>query len=83
MGDIYGVVATTDTDISSRFDDIYSMYYGRTETGIGLLNTIKTFEEDNEYDVVITYPGSEYIRNDLNSHNQGREEQSQKKNQNI
>ena len=62
MGEIYGVVANTDTSISSKFDDIYSMYHGRTETGVGLLNTIKQFEQDKEYDVVINYPNSNEIR---------------------
>jgi len=79
MGDIYGVVINTDTAISSRFDDIYSMYHGRTETGVGLLNTIKTFEEENEQNVVIKYPGSESIRNYLSNYNQAKDEEHQKR----
>lgn len=61
MGDIYGVVARTDNAISSTFDDVYSMYNGRVETGVGLLNTIKTLEEDNEYGAIIKYPGSDAV----------------------
>lgn len=79
MGEIYGLVSTIDTSISSRFSDIYSMYHGRTETGVGLLNTIKTFEEDNEYQVVIRYPGDEAVREKLANDNIGRDEQEQKR----
>ena len=79
MGEIYGVVANTDTSIASRFDDIYSMYHGRTETGIGLLNTIKAFEEDNNQDVVIMYPGALNIRSYLEDYNHARDEKEQKR----
>ena len=79
MGDIYGVVANTDTSIASRFDDIYSMYNGRTETGVGLLNTIKQFEEDNEYLVVIKYPKSNEIRTYLEDYNKSKNEENKKR----
>lgn len=77
MGEIYGVVANTDTSIASRFDDIYSMYHGRTETGVGLLNTIKAFEEDNSQEVIIMYPGAVNIRSYLEEYNDAREEKDQ------
>lgn len=63
---IYKVVASTDTSIYNRFDDIYSKYNGKTVTGIGLLNALKSFEEssDSEY-VSIDYTDSADIRKDL------------------
>ena len=62
MGEIYGLVATTDTSIYNRFDDIYSIYHGKIETGIGLLNTIKKFEENPDSNIVIEYPDCENVR---------------------
>ena len=62
MREIYGVVATTDTSIYNKFNDVYSMYHGKVETGIGLLNTLKKYEESNDGQVIIVYPDSEQIR---------------------
>ena len=53
MREIYGVVATTDTSIYNKFDDVYSMYHGKVETGIGLLNTLKKYEDNNDTQVII------------------------------
>lgn len=75
MGDIYGVVANTDTSITTRFDDVYSMYHGRVETGVGLLNTLKYFEEHNEYDVVIKYTAFRDIRGYVEEYNSMRDEE--------
>lgn len=62
MGEIYGLVANTDTSIYNKFDDIYSIYDGKVESGIGLLNTIKKFEENPDTYIVIEYPDSQNIR---------------------
>lgn len=63
---IYKVVASTDTSIYNRFDDIYSKYNGKTVTGIGLLNTLKSFEESSEKEyVTIDYTDSANIRKNL------------------
>jgi len=81
MGEIYGVVAETDTSIASRFDDIYSMYHGKVESGIGLLNTVKRFADDAEYDkygkIIINYTDDTYIREAIEEYNVGRTEISQ------
>lgn len=62
MGEIYGLVASTDTSIYNRFDDIYSIYEGKIESGIGLLNTIKKFEENPDNNIVIEYPDCVNVR---------------------
>jgi len=60
--EIYGVVAKTDNSIYSTFDNVYSMYNGRTMSGLGLLNTIKKYEDKTEENIVINYPGSDSIK---------------------
>lgn len=65
MKEIYGVVATTDTSIYNKFDDVYSMYHGKVETGIGLLNTIKKYEDQTDKQVIIKYDGYQEIRDNL------------------
>ncbi len=65
MKEIYGVVATTDTSIYNKFDDVYSMYHGKVETGIGLLNTIKKYEDQTDNQVIIKYDGYQEIRDNL------------------
>lgn len=62
MQEIYGIVATTDTSIYSTFDNVYSMYNGRTMTGLGLLNTIKKYEDKSQQKVLIKYPGSAEVK---------------------
>ena len=69
MREIYGVVASTDTSIYNKFDDVYSMYHGKVETGIGLLNTIKRYEDKTDIDVLIVYPNSEEIRKIVSDNN--------------
>lgn len=69
MQDIYGVVARIDTSLYNRFDDVYSMYHGKVETGIGLLNAIKRHEDNNDYLVVIQYPGSQQLRTEIEEYN--------------
>ena len=65
MREIYGVVATTDTSIYNKFDDVYSMYHGKVETGIGLLNALKKYEDNNDRQITIKYNGSDKIRENL------------------
>jgi len=62
MQEIYGTVVETDTSIYNKFDDVYSMYNGKVETGIGLLNTLKKYEEQPDEKVIIKYPDSDIIR---------------------
>lgn len=68
MKDIYKIVLQTDTSIYDKFDDVFSMYHGKTETGIGLLNALKRYEDGTE-DVIIKYPKSEQIREYIDNNN--------------
>lgn len=65
MQDIYGVVASTDTSIYNKFDDVYSMYNGKVENGIGLLNTLKKYEDYKKQDIIIKYPKREEVLDDI------------------
>lgn len=68
MEEIYGVVASTDTSIYNTFDNAYSMYHGRTMTGLGLLNTVKKYEDNTEEKIFIKYPNSNNVKqNAINS----------------
>ena len=72
MQDIYGIVLTTDTSIHSLFDDVYSIYNGSVESGIGLLNTIKKFEDKTvpqNNNIEIIYPNCEEIRKYIKDYN--------------
>lgn len=59
MKEIYKVVASTDNSIYSKFNNVYDMYNGKVETGIGLLNAIKKYKDDD--DIVVKYPNKEAI----------------------
>ena len=69
MQEIYGVVSKTDTSIYSTFDNVYSMYNGRTMTGLGLLNTIKKYEDKINENIVVNYPGSYNIKDYVSKNN--------------
>lgn len=77
MREIYGIVATTDTSIYNKFDDVYSMYDGKVETGIGLLNTLKKYEDNKDVEVIITYPNSSNIREEIANENSNLSENEQ------
>lgn len=62
MQEIYGVVAKTDNSIYSTFDNVHAMYSGRTMSGLGLLNTIKKYENQTYKEIVIQYPGSDRVQ---------------------
>lgn len=69
MTEIYGVVNRVDTSIHEMFDDVYSMYDGKVETGIGLLNAIKKYEDNNDTTIQIKYPKSQELRNEIEKYN--------------
>lgn len=73
MQKIYGLVATTDNSISSTFNNIYDMYNGRTMTGLGLLNTVKKYEEARTEKIVVAYPGSDTIKEHISKNGNIRE----------
>lgn len=72
MKEIYGMVNKTDNSIYNKFNDIYSMYNGRVESGIGLLNTLKKYEEAEDEQIVIMYPNATEIRSEIKGLNETR-----------
>ncbi len=79
MGEIYGTVANTDTSIYSKFDDVYSMYHGKVESGIGLLNALKKQEDNNDTKVIITYDNADIVRQRLDAYNKTKTAEEQKR----
>lgn len=79
MGDIYGIVASTDTSIYNKFDDVYSMYHGKVESGIGLLNALKKQEESGDKYVIIEYNNADIVRRQLSNFNKGKPVDNQKR----
>lgn len=79
MQDIYGLVSKTNTDLYSSFDDVYSMYDGKVETGIGLLNAIKRHEDNNDYRVIVKYPKSDKLREEIENYNIDKQEDEKKR----
>ena len=67
MREIFGMVNKTDTSIKSQFEDIYSMYNGKVESGVGLLNTIKKFEDEKSW-IKINYPQKNIITSHMESY---------------
>lgn len=65
MQDIYKVVSSTDTSIYNKFDDVYSKYNGKTVTGVGLLNALKSYETNTETKIKIYYTDKEIIEKKL------------------
>lgn len=76
LGGVYGLVKNTETSISSRFSDIYSVYNGKSESGLGLLNTLKKFEDEGVTPIVIIYPSSTEIKEYITNYNIGRKEEN-------
>ena len=76
MGEIYGTVASTDTSIYNKFDDIHSIYHGKVESSIGLLNAIKKFEENKDANVILTYPRYDKVREEVKAYNEGRQDEN-------
>ena len=60
--EIYGTVNKVNNSIYDTFNDIYAMYNGKTENGIGLLNTIKKYEDNDS--VLVRYPQYQLIQGD-------------------
>lgn len=69
MMQIYGTVRDTDTSIYTTFNNITSMYSGRTMNGLGLLNTIKKYENKTDENIIIIYPGSNDIKEYVSNNN--------------
>lgn len=69
MKGVYNVVAKTETDIYTQFNNIVSMYDNAKMNGVELVNTIKKYEseirkedQDNTKLVDVKYPGVDTVR---------------------
>ncbi|MBR6688474.1 MAG: hypothetical protein IKL68_00455 [Clostridia bacterium] len=65
--EIYSLTKNTDNAIHSGFDNIYEIYDGKELNGMGLLNTVKKFEEDNEIVSEVRYPSSNIVKGRVGS----------------
>lgn len=65
--DIYSMTKNTDNSIHASFDNIYQTYDGKKLNGMGLLNTVKKFEEENDVVSEVRYPGYTNVRATANS----------------
>lgn len=74
----YTLTKNTDTTIHSQFDNIYLTYDGKKLNGMGLLNTIKKFEDDTNIVSYVDYPGRDDIKA-LAAHDGIRESEQLKK----
>lgn len=54
MGEIFGLVENTNTSIISQFDSLYAMYNGTETNVIGLINTLRRYEQDESVVIVET-----------------------------
>jgi hypothetical protein len=74
----YTLTKNTDIDIHSQFDSLYLTYDGKELNGMGLLNTVRRFEDDINIVEFVDYPGRTNIKN-LASTNGIRESEQLKK----
>ena len=51
--EVYKLTKNTDISLHGRFENIYQTYDGKELNGMGLLNTIKKFEDSNKYKVEV------------------------------
>lgn len=65
MKEIYGLTASVDTSIYNTFDNIFSTYSGKVETGMGLINTLKKFEDDIDKNIRINYTDRDKVLSKL------------------
>lgn len=57
ISDIYNLTENTNTSILSQYDNLYSMYSGAKLNTVGLLNTLRKYQEDPEVGVKIIMNG--------------------------
>ena len=65
--EIYSMTKNTDNSIHASFENVYQTYDGKKLNGMGLLNTVKKFEEENEYVSEVRYPSYAAIRTEANN----------------
>ncbi len=60
--EVYKLTKNTDISLHGRFENIYQTYDGKELNGMGLLNTIKKFEDATDLVESITYPSSSTVK---------------------
>ena len=74
----YTLTKNTEIDIHSQFDSIYLTYDGKKLNGMGLLNTLRKFEDDTNIIEYVDYPGRTRVKNLANSNGIRESEQLKK-----
>lgn len=59
---VYSLTKNTDISLHGQFDNIYLTYDGKELNGMGLLNTIKKFEDATDIISEVTYPSSSTVK---------------------
>ncbi len=60
--EVYSLTKNTDISLHGRFENIYQTYDGKELNGMGLLNTIKKFEDATDIISDVTYPSSASVK---------------------
>lgn len=55
VNDVFDKVENTDTSIYDQYDNIYSMYSGSKLNTVGLLNTLRKYEEQEDVHVLVAF----------------------------
>lgn len=58
---VFVLTKNTDISIHSQFENIYQIYDGKELNGMGLLNTVKKFEDDTDIVSSVEYPGKNNV----------------------
>ena len=59
---VYSLTKNTDISLHGQFDNVYLTYDGKELNGMGLLNTVKKFEDETDIISEVTYPGSATVK---------------------
>lgn len=59
VNEVYNAVENTNTSIIAEYDNIYSQYGESTLNTVGLLNTLRKYEEESDIHVLATFNNSE------------------------
>jgi len=55
VNDVFEAVENTDTSIYNQYDNIYSMYSQSTLNTVGLLNTLRKYENDANVHILASF----------------------------
>jgi len=59
VNDIFDAVENTNTSIYDQYDNIYSTYGGATLNTVGLLNTLRKYEEEEGMHILVSFSAGE------------------------